>query len=356
MFAKPEPTVIHVEASTAYNVHIGEGLRHDCGRLLAELHPACKVAIITDSNVAPLYLGDVASSLESAGFESVSYVFPAGEASKNLTTLGRILEFLAEEHLTRTDLVLALGGGVTGDMAGFAAATFLRGIPYVQMPTTLLAAVDSSVGGKTAVDLTAGKNLAGAFKQPLAVFCDIETLNTLPDDVFDDGMAECIKYGVLQSPELLDICGGEDPKAQVRDIIAESVRIKAAYVLQDEFDTGLRRYLNLGHTMGHAIEQLSNYTIMHGHAVAIGMVLIAKAGEELRITEPATAEKLQIILEKNHLPTTTAFTAAQLADVALSDKKRTGKTIALIIPECLGKCMTYDTPVEKLEDIFALGL
>jgi len=355
MFPKPETLHIPVEASTPYFVHIGNGLRTECGTLLAELHPFCKVAVITDTNVAPHYLKEVEGSLRGAGFTTVAFVFTAGEASKNLTTYTEILEFLASQRLTRTDLILALGGGVTGDMAGFAAATYLRGIEYVQMPTTLLAAVDSSVGGKTAVDLSAGKNLVGAFKQPLAVYCDIETLDTLPDVVYDDGMAECIKYGVLQSPSLLEVCGGEEPKDHIRDIIAECVRIKAQYVLQDEFDTGMRRFLNLGHTLGHAIEQNSNFTIMHGHAVAAGMVLISKIGEKLGITEAGTAEKLQIILEKNHLPTSTSYTPAQLASVATADKKRTGDSITLIVPETLGKCTLYQTTVDQLEDLIALS-
>ena len=356
MFIKDDTVKINVTASQNYTVYIGSGLRKKAGTLIAEVHEPCTAAIITDSNVAPLYLEEAAQSMEDAGFKTLTYVFPAGEASKNISTLSRILEFLAESHLTRTDLVVALGGGVTGDMSGFAAAVYLRGIPYVQMPTTLLSAVDSSVGGKTAVDLDAGKNLVGAFKQPLRVICDIETLNTLPDEVYDDGMAECIKYGMLQSQKMIDIFSSEHPKEQVLDIISEAVQIKAMYVADDEFDTGIRCYLNLGHTIGHAIERCSGYTIMHGHAVAAGMALITHAGEKMGITEPGTSEKLQIILEKNHLPTSTEYSVDDLVYDALSDKKRKGDEITIIVPENLTHCTTRTVPVSELKNIITLAL
>ena len=188
---------IQVHTAPAYEVSIGGGLLTACGQRLREVLAPCRVAVITDSTVAPLYLKTVTGSLEDAGFTVCSYIFPAGEGSKNFTTLAAILEFLAEQHLTRTDCVAALGGGVTGDMVGFAAACYLRGIRCVQLPTTLLSAVDSSVGGKTAIDLAAGKNLAGAFLQPTAVLCDTDCLRSLPSDVFADGTAEAIKTGVL---------------------------------------------------------------------------------------------------------------------------------------------------------------
>ncbi len=349
-------TQINVKASTPYVVSIGSGLRRTCGKTIKELHPVCKVAVISDSNVAPLYLNDVQTSLEAEGFEVVSYVFPAGEASKNIRTFSDILEFLAENRLTRTDLIVALGGGVTGDMAGFASASYLRGIPYVQMPTTLLSAVDSSVGGKTAIDLAAGKNLAGAFKQPLTVLCDTETLNTLTDEVFYDGCAECIKYGVLGSERILDIFENGDPHDSIVEVIALSVQMKADYVEEDEFDTGLRRYLNLGHTIGHAIERSNNFKLMHGHAVGAGMVLISRAGEKMGITEPGTTERLIKINRRNQLPVSTEFSAEELADSALNDKKRKGDSIALIVPERLGKCMTKTVPVDQLTDIIRLSL
>ena len=346
---------IHVKASRDYDVLIGNGLMADTGTLVTEVHKPCKTAIVSDSNVAPLYLEKVQTSLEKAGFEVVSFVFPAGEASKNLTTYSDILNFCAEQRLTRTDLIVALGGGVTGDMAGFAAASYLRGIEYVQMPTSLLSAVDSSVGGKTAIDIPAGKNLVGAFKQPLVVICDIDAFDTLTDEVFHDGCAECIKYGVLQSPSLLKIFEEGTVKENIVDVVAESVQIKADYVANDEFDTGARRYLNLGHTIGHAIERTANFTLMHGHCVAIGMVMISRAGEKLYITEPGTTDKLIEICKTNGLPVSCDYSTEDLLDGALADKKRKGDLIALIVPTELGHCKTHTVPVTELGTIIDLG-
>ncbi len=348
---------IHVTASRDYDVMIGSGLMEKTGELVREVHEPCKVAIVSDSNVAPLYLERVKDSLEAAGFTTVNFIFPAGESSKTLDIMGAILNYSASQRLTRSDLFLALGGGVTGDMTGFAAATFLRGVEYIQMPTSLLAAVDSSVGGKTAVDIPAGKNLVGAFKQPLRVICDIDAFETLPDIVFHDGCAECIKYGVLQSPRLLEIFskGTDSVKENIVDVVAKSVAIKADYVANDEFDTGIRRYLNLGHTIGHAIERAARFRLMHGHCVAIGMVMISRAGEALGITEAGTTEKLIEICEKNDLPVSCDFSTDVLMDGALSDKKRLGDNIALIVPENLGKCMTHTVPVSELAHIIDLG-
>ena len=346
---------IHVTASRDYDVLIGNGLLKDAGTLIAEVKAPCKAAVISDSNVAPLYAETVCDSLEAAGFTTCTFVFSAGEASKNLGTYGDILNFCASERLTRTDLIVALGGGVTGDMAGFAAATYLRGIDYVQVPTSVLSAVDSSVGGKTAVDIPAGKNLVGAFKQPLRVLCDIDAFGTLSDEVFRDGCAECIKYGVLQSPSLLNIFAAGTAKEHIADIVAESVQIKADYVADDEFDTGARRYLNLGHTLGHAIERTANFTLLHGHCVAIGMVLISRAGEKLGMTETGTTDKLISILNTNGLPTSTDFSNEELLDGALADKKRKGDKIALIVPVRLGECMTLTVPVSELPHIIELG-
>ena len=348
---------IHVTASRDYDVLIGSGLMENTGKLVKEVHGPCKVAVISDSNVAPLYMKTVRESLEKEGFKTVQFVFPAGESSKTLDVMGAVLNFCAGQRLTRTDLFVALGGGVTGDLTGFAAASFLRGVDYVQMPTSLLAAVDSSVGGKTAVDIPSGKNLVGAFKQPLRVICDIDAFETLPDVVFHDGCAECIKYGVLESPRLLKIFseGTEAVKANIADVVAESVQIKANYVANDEFDTGVRRYLNLGHTIGHAIERSAKYRLMHGHCVAIGMVMISRAGEALGITEAGTTENLIAICEQNSLPVSCDFSTKTLLDGALSDKKRMGGRIALIIPEKLGKCMTHTVPVDELEHIIDLG-
>ena len=245
---------IEVHTAPAYEVTIGAGLRRDCGARLKAVLGGCRIAVAADSNVAPLYLETVCASLRDAGFAVCSYVFPAGEAHKNFTTLSAILEFLAESQLTRTDCVAALGGGVTGDMAGFAAASYLRGIRYVQLPTTLLSAVDSSVGGKTAIDLAAGKNLAGAFLQPAAVLCDTDCLRSLPAAVFADGAAEAIKTGVLSGETLFSLFEDGTLTDAPAEVIARCIRYKAGVVERDEKERGERRKLNLGHTVGHAIE------------------------------------------------------------------------------------------------------
>ncbi|MBQ7768443.1 MAG: 3-dehydroquinate synthase [Oscillospiraceae bacterium] len=342
---------IHVTASKSYDVLIGAGLLNNLGQqLLSVLNKPCKVAIISDSNVWPHYGKAAETALMNAGFSVVNFVFPAGESSKNADTYLNILNFLAENHLTRSDAVLALGGGVTGDMTGFAAATFLRGIRYIQVPTTLLAMVDSSVGGKTAIDLPAGKNLVGAFYQPNLVLCDLDTLNTLPDSVFCDGCAEVIKYGVLYDRQLFDHLSEKGLKFDREAAIARCVELKRNVVAEDEFDTGARQKLNLGHTIGHSVEAQSNFSVTHGQAVAIGMAIVSKAGS------PAIYAELCAVLAKFNLPTTTDFSAEDLYTSALSDKKRSGGTVNLIIPREIGHCEIVPTPVEKLEFFIEEGL
>lgn len=342
---------IHVQASKSYDVVIGNGLLKQLGKhLFSVLNRKCKVAVISDSNVYPLYGEFAEASLKQNGFEPVHYVFPAGEASKNSATYISILNFLAENHLTRADAIVALGGGVTGDMSGFAASTFLRGIPYVQIPTTLLAMVDSSVGGKTAIDLPAGKNLVGAFYQPSLVLCDLDTLNTLPQQIFCDGCAEVIKYGVLYDADLFDHLATFGLDFDREDVISRCVAWKRNVVAEDEFDTGARAKLNLGHTIGHSIEAQSNFAVSHGQAVAIGMAIIAKAGCK------DIYERLTTVLHRFHLPTTTMFTANQLYRCALSDKKRAGGTVNLIIPNRIGDCSIVPIRVDNLESFIEEGL
>lgn len=342
---------IHVQASKSYDVKIGSDLLNQLGEhLFSVLNRTCKVAIISDSNVFPLY-GELAeTSLMQHGYETIHYIFPAGEASKNPTTYISILNFLAENHLTRTDVIIALGGGVTGDMSGFAASTYLRGIQYVQIPTTLLAMVDSSVGGKTAIDLPAGKNLVGAFYQPGLVLCDIDTLKTLPRQVFCDGCAEVIKYGVLYDAALFDHLAAFGVDFDREDVISRCVEWKRNVVAEDEFDTGARAKLNLGHTIGHAVEALSNFTISHGQAVAIGMAIVSKAGCN------AIYDRLTAVIKQFHLPTTTRYSANQLYSCALSDKKRAGGTVNMIIPNKIGDCSIVPIHVDNLESFIEEGL
>lgn len=342
---------ITVKASRNYDVLIGENLLEDIGiHIFRALKRTCKIAVISDSNVYPIYGNLVKEQLTNSGYQVINFVFSAGECSKNSNTYIEILNFLAENHITRSDAILALGGGVTGDMSGFAAATFLRGIDYIQVPTTLLAMVDSSVGGKTAIDLPAGKNLVGAFYQPRLVICDLNTLSSLPESIICDGCAEVIKYGVLYDSALFEHLAAEGLNFHRENVVSRCVELKRDVVAEDEFDTGARQKLNLGHTIGHGIELLSNFSVTHGQAVAIGMAIVSKAGCN------AIYSQLTSVLEKFKLPTNTAFSAKQLYSSALSDKKRSGGTVNLIIPETIGKCNIVPIPTEQLESFIKEGL
>ena len=346
-------TVI-VDASRAYPVHIGGGLLDQAGGLIAGVTKSRRCAVVTDSAVGPLYAQRVQKSLEAGGFTVLLHAFPAGEQSKNLTTYGRILEFFAQNRLTRSDFVIALGGGVTGDMAGFAAATYQRGVDYIQMPTTFLAASDSSVGGKTAVDLEAGKNLAGAFHQPKMVICDTDTFQTLSADAFADGMAETLKHGLIADKEFFDelMTGNPDPGRMVR----RNVEIKAAVVREDEFEHGTRKLLNFGHTLGHAIEKISDFSITHGHAVAIGMALAARAGEKMGFSPAGTLEQVLAANEKYHLPTECPYTAEQIYNAATADKKRDGGSIDVVVLERVGQARTVRLDMDGLRSFVEAAL
>ncbi len=342
--------IVTVNASKQYDIKIGPGLIATLGTEASALGKASKAAIVSDSNVYPLFGNAAEDSLESAGFSVVSYVFPAGEESKNGENYLQLLNFLAENQLTRSDIIVALGGGVVGDLAGFAAATFLRGIRFIQVPTTLLAAVDSSVGGKTAIDLPAGKNLAGAFCQPSLVLCDTNALNTLPDDIFRDGCAEVIKYGVLYDADFFHYLEETGLAFDREAVIARCVELKRNVVMEDEFDTGSRMKLNLGHTIGHGVEASSNFDLSHGKSVAIGMAIVARA------SNCPDTERIIGCLKQFGLPTTTDFSAEQLYKCALSDKKRSGGTVNLILPRRIGDCAIVPTPVEELQSFIQAGL
>ncbi len=347
---------IEVTASRSYQVLIGSGLLSALGREVKKLCKASKVAIVSDSNVFPLYGERAASSLREAGFEVIDFVFPAGEESKNGRIYLELLNFLAENHITRSDCLIALGGGVVGDLTGFAAATFLRGIDFIQVPTTLLAAVDSSVGGKTAIDLPAGKNLCGAFYHPKLVLCDTDTLNTLPEDIFRDGCAEVIKYGILYDPALFAHLTQFGLAFHREDVIARCVELKRDVVMEDEFDTGARMKLNLGHTIGHGVEAQSHFSISHGKAVAIGMAIVARAAQRQELCTAETKEQIVALIQQFGLPTETEYDAESLYKSALSDKKRAGGTVNLIVPIAIGNCILYPIEVTKLQSLIQEGL
>lgn len=347
---------VHVPIREGYEILIGPGLIREAGARIAGKFSPSRIAVITDSTVDALYADALLSSLEQAGFAPCKYVFPSGEASKNLSTYAKILEFLAEHGMDRKSLIVALGGGVTGDMAGFAAATYMRGIPYVQIPTTLLAAIDSSVGGKTAVDLRAGKNLVGAFHQPSLVLCDTAALETLSPEIFADGAAEAIKYGVLDSTALFQQICRNKIGADREEIIEKCVCIKRDYVAQDERDTGARQFLNLGHTIGHAIEACSNFTISHGHAVAIGMVLMARGAHRAGLLEEDYSQEIARAAAAFGLETRCPYDAKALYAAAGRDKKRGGASITLVLPEQIGKCRLEKVSMQTLGEIIRLGV
>ena len=347
---------IHIAASREYDVHIGPGLLDELGNRAAQVLRGRNAVIVTDTNVAPLYLDRALDSMRAAGFNAESYIIPAGEVSKCGSTYLNLMNFLAERRLTRADGLIALGGGVVGDLTGFAAATYLRGVGLIQVPTTLLACVDSSVGGKTAIDLPAGKNLCGAFYQPWLVLCDPETIKTLPDSVLSDGCAEVIKYGMLGDGDLLRRLQDVHIRDQLEAVIARCVEMKRDVVEGDEFDTGRRQLLNLGHTFAHSIEKLSDYAIPHGSAVAIGMMRITRAAVKKGLCPQDCLDALEALLKKYNLPLETQYSPEQLAEVALSDKKRAGDTLTLVVPCAWGESALKPVPVNELADWARSGL
>ena len=347
---------ISVHASRDYEVRIGSGLLARTGELSAPLIKGRHAMIVSDSNVWPLYGAMVQASLEDEGFQVDHFVFPAGEQSKNTDTLVQLLTCLAKMGMTRSDAVFALGGGVTGDMAGLAASLYLRGIPCVQLPTSLLSVVDSSVGGKTAVDLPEGKNLVGTFTQPHLVLCDTNVLATLSPQVEAEGWAEIIKYGMIRSQELINFLLENTPGTDIEWVIAHCVSIKRDVVAQDEQDNAVRQVLNFGHTIGHAIERCSGYSLYHGEGVAMGMAIMTRACARQKKCPPACWTVLETLLDKYHLPKTTDKSVDELLEAAHADKKRRGSAITLIQPQVLGRCGLYPTNYDELRRVLELGM
>ena len=340
---------IRVGASKTYDVKIGGALLGSLGREAAALSKGRTVCVVSDDTVFGLYGPAACQSLEDAGFAVHTWVFPHGEQSKCGESFLALLGFLASSGLTRSDLLVALGGGVTGDLTGFAAACYLRGVQYIQVPTSLLAMVDSSVGGKTAIDLPQGKNLCGAFWQPALVLCDVDLLATLPEEIFRDGCAEVIKYGVLGSRSLFEQLKAAHVREQAEDVVAQCIEMKRRVVEDDEFDTGSRQLLNLGHTLGHAVEKNSGFTLSHGQCVAIGMAMMARAAEQKGFCSEETRDEIVDILTRYDLPTQTDQTPAEICQAALGDKKRRGSAITLVVPEEIGRCKLHKIPVEELQ-------
>lgn len=334
---------INVKTGNPYEVIIERGSLKKCAEYISEVVSSRKTVVITDDNVAKLYLDDVQKSLRENGFECDAFVFPHGEQSKCIKTLSDIFDFLCEKNITRKDFIIALGGGVVGDITGFAAACFLRGIKFIQIPTTLLAQVDSSVGGKTAVDITGGKNLVGAFKQPALVLCDSDTLSTLSDDIFADGMGEVIKYGMIRDEKLFELLEKHtlaDVNEVIDEIVYTCIDIKREVVEHDEFDTGERMILNFGHTLGHAIEGWNEYKISHGMGVAAGMCVITDK------CAPKHSERLKKCVAAYNLPTGTDIPMSELLPFCSKDKKRESDKLNYIVCNEIGKAEIIRTTVE----------
>ncbi len=331
---------IEVKTNHPYTVLIGEQLLPRTAELIKDVCNYQKVAIISDDMVADYYLNTVVSSF-STDKQVFCYIFPHGEQSKSADTLLQIYHFLAQNQFTRSDLIIALGGGVVGDLAGFAASSFLRGVPYVQIPTTLLAQVDSSVGGKTAINIPAGKNLVGSFYQPARVLCDTNTLSTLSKVNFSSGIAEVIKYACIYDRSLFEQIQ-DIQHANMTDIITRCIQIKADIVCKDEFDTGMRMILNFGHTIGHAIEKHYHFsTYTHGQGVAIGMVKMTQLSEKAGLTQPGCAQQIIKLCQSVGLPTDCEIDTQTLFDICCLDKKNLNQSIHLILLKEIGTCLIH---------------
>lgn len=341
---------ITVNTKLKYEVLIGKDLLKNCAEYITKVISSKKAVIVTDDIVDSLYADTLINNLNDAGFTVSKFVFKNGEPSKCHKTLIDLYEFLSENEITRKDTLIALGGGVVGDLTGFAAATYLRGLNFIQIPTTLLAQIDSSVGGKTAVDIASGKNLVGAFWQPKLVLCDIDTLSTLTDEIFSDGMAEAIKYGVIKNSSLFTEIATYNKGDDLTDIITQCIQIKADIVANDEFDNGERMLLNFGHTLGHGIEKYYHYEkYTHGSAVAIGMYIMTSLCEKYQICSEGEAEKIKAVLEKYKLPYKIDFSIDELISTCLNDKKRQQDTMNIIIPKSIGTSQIFSLSISDFK-------
>ena len=350
--------------SRAYEVHVGNGVLDRTGELVRAAAGGRMACVVSDSHVAPLYAGRVEASLAAADYETRQLSFPAGERHKTIQTWAGIVEGLAEAGMARDDVVVAVGGGVTGDMAGFAAACYMRGCAVAQVPTSLLAMVDSSVGGKTAVDISAGKNLCGAFLQPRVVVADVACLGTLSPELFADSCGEVIKHGVLADPALFDELAahpltergadGLDYERLVR-VVTRNVEIKRDVVNADERERGLRQTLNLGHTLGHAIEAASDYRLGHGASVAAGLCCVARATAAWGLCDPGLPAMIERCVAAHGLPTGTELGADEVYRWALADKKRHGSTINVVLPLEIGRCELRTLTLDEFAELVRLG-
>ncbi len=339
--------VVDVNTGRPYKVFIGNGILSEVGALVKDVLSAKRLLIVTDDIVSPLYGGIVAESLAKAGYEVEFFIVENGERSKCLSVYGAVLNYLADGNYTRKDAIVALGGGVVGDLAGFVAASYLRGIPFVQIPTTLLAQIDSSVGGKTAIDLDAGKNLVGAFWQPSLVVADVATIQTLPQKEIENGLGELIKYACLMGGEMLTLVEGGFESVLER-VVELALSYKRDIVEEDERESGVRRLLNLGHTVAHGIEKLSHYSYTHGKAVACGIMAIAKAENKLANLSDADYDRLKALYDFYGLDYAIEYDVDSISEVAKVDKKSENEYINLVVMHGFGNCKVQKMPLAEL--------
>lgn len=339
-----------VETHPNYHVLIRNGMLSDAGTEISTHLPKCrKAAIITDSNVAALYARTVSNSLASSGISSSVFVFEAGESSKTPENWLQIIEFLASNSYTRSDAVITLGGGVAGDMGGFAASCWQRGMPCVHIPTSLLAMADSAIGGKTAVNLPQGKNQLGTFHQPAVVLCDPDVLKTLPAQERLNGLAEVFKYALLGEHHIYEAFENGNVWDDLTQIIAACVQSKAAYVQNDELDEHNRRMLNLGHTFAHAIEQCSQYTIPHGLAVSVGISCACRLAVKLKLLTSKEAEHIETLQRRFELPTECPYSTWELLPFVLRDKKKQDDRIPFILPVSGLQCVIRNAEKDDIQ-------
>ncbi len=343
----------------AYDIVIQPGLIRRAGRRLRQLSQSKKAAIVTDAHVAPLYLADLASSLRDAGFDVVEAVIPAGEEHKTIESICSMWDRLLSWGVERGTPVLALGGGVVGDMAGFAAATILRGVPFVQAPTSLLSMVDASVGGKTGIDHPVGKNLIGAFHQPIAVLIDPATLRTLPQRELRGGLAECIKHDIIRDAAGFDRLARDPARLAVdveylAELVAHNVTIKARVVEADPFEKGERAHLNFGHTFAHAIETVSKYQYSHGEAVALGMIAASRTAQKLGMIGEESVARISAVIAAAGLPVGgMKLDTERLLSCMLFDKKVKAGKVRFILPDRIGHVVIRDdVPADVIRAAF----
>ena len=348
---------IRINVSKPYDVVIDRGLIRT---ILPLIEPVCSgknIAVITDDIVDGLYGQAIINQLKGKDFDVCKFVFPNGEQSKNIDTLSDILEFLANNEFKRNDTIVALGGGVVGDIAGLSAALYARGIRFIQIPTTLLAMVDASIGGKTAIDLKAGKNLAGSFWQPSLVVCDIDIIEKLPQDIFAEGMGEVIKYDVIGNYGICDKVQKELIKENLESVITSCIESKKQVIEEDEFETnGVRKLLNVGHTVAHGIEKMSDYEVPHGFAVGTGLVLEAAIAYLKRICNLETFETIKNTVIKAGLMIDASYDLNDFVNCMKKDKKNNDNRISFLLPNKMGKCKEYKlTETELVELLKQVG-